>query len=138
MKILSLLILTPFIALAHGEDKEGPHGGHIRMPGAFHTELMLDEKQEAHIFLLDMEFKYPTVKNSKIEVAAVNGKDKVDFKCSVMGGNHFHCVPTKKYPLKGELKVKAVRDGAVGNEVSYKLPLTKLAEEKPSSAHDHH
>ncbi|KHD89626.1 MAG: hypothetical protein OM95_02565 [Bdellovibrio sp. ArHS] len=137
-KLLTLLFMTPFIAFAHGEDKEGPHGGHIRMPGAFHTELMLDEKHEAHIFLLDMEFKNPTVQNSKIEVYALNGKTKVNFQCSIMGKNHFHCVPEKKYPLKGELRVKAVRDNLPGNEVSYKLPLPKFAEEKTPSGHDHH
>lgn len=122
--ILFLSLLFSFsLALAHGEDKEGPHGGFIRMPGAFHTELMLSEDMSAHVFLLDMEFKNPTVKDSSIEITHVDGKKKTTFKCSVMGSNHFHCIPEKKYSAKGKLLVKATRDKAPGNEVSYELPL---------------
>lgn len=115
---------------AHGEDKPGPHGGHVRMPGGFHTELMLDDKQEAHIFLLDLEFKNPTVKDSKIEMKAVHSKKEVPFTCAVMGGNHFHCIPKSKYALKGELRVKATREKAIGNEAVYKLPLIEFKENK--------
>lgn len=140
MKLLSLacfLILSAnHTVRAHGEDKPGPHDGHIRMPGGFHTELMLDDKQDAHIFLLDMAFKNPTVKDSKIEMKHVLGKKEVPFECSVMGGNHFHCVATSKYPLKGELRIKATRENAVGGEAIYKLPLPKFAKTKePHQGH---
>lgn len=140
MKLLSLacfLILnTATYAWAHGEDKPGPHGGHVRMPGGFHTELMLDDKQDAHIFLLDLEFKNPTVKDSKIEIKAVHGKKEVPFTCSVMGGNHFHCVANQKYSPKSELHIKATRENAVGNEAIYKLPLKEFKENK--DAHSGH
>ncbi|MEK2645701.1 hypothetical protein [Bdellovibrio sp. BCCA] len=124
--ILAALLLMPALSWAHGEDKPGPAGGHIRMPGPFHTELMLDKEQGAHIFLIDMNFQNPTVKDSKIEMVAKYKKSEVKFNCSIMGANHFHCVPEKKYPNKGELIVKAVRENAVGNPVSYKLPLPEF------------
>ncbi|MNK07873.1 hypothetical protein D3C87_257950 [compost metagenome] len=126
-------------AFAHGEDAPGPHGGHIRMPGAFHTELSLDEKtQDLHVYLIDMEFKNPTVKESKLEAVAKRGKSSVKFTCSVMDGNHFHCVPEKKYPLKGEIILNATRENAVGNEAVYKLPLMKFKGGKKSEGHQHH
>ena len=137
-----LMILFPSIVLAHGEEKPGPHNGHIRMPGAFHTELILGSDQSAHVYLLDMNFKNPTTTNSKIEIYAKNKKNKVAFTCSIMDTDHFHCVPEKKYPMKGDLVVKAVRDNAPGNEISYKLPLSTFKsepkKEKDDPNHHHH
>lgn len=132
MKIICglFIMLVAQLSWAHGEDKPGPSGGHIKMPGGFHTELTLDDQQGAHIFLLDMEFKNPTVKDSDIKMKFVAGKQEVPFTCSIMGGNHFHCVPKSKYPNKGELRVIATREKAVGQEVIYKLPLEKFKIEK--------
>lgn len=139
MKTLAALIfLFPTLSGAHGADTAGPNGGHVSMPGDFHTELTLDDEQGAHIFLLDGNLENPTVKNSKIEMVAKNKKSEVKFSCSVMGGNHFHCVPQKKYPLKGELVVKATRDGVVGKEISYKLPLKKFETEKTEQSNESH
>ena len=63
--IISILIssLVGLTAFAHGEDKPGPHGGHIRMPANFHTEVIQDLDGSFHIYLLDMQFKEPIVKN---------------------------------------------------------------------------
>lgn len=138
MKILTTLaLLLPVSAWSHGEDKPGPHGGHIRMPGAFHTELILDKKHEAHIYLLDMDFKNPTVKDSSVQMKAKAGKKEISYKCEVMGTDHFHCVPEGKVPNKAELIVQATREKAVGNEALYKLPLPKL-EAKKEDHHHHH
>lgn len=131
--------LLPLMALAHGEEKAGPSGGHIRMPGAFHTELTIDKEQGAHIFLLDINFANPTVKDSKIEMKWSEGKKEISFKCAVMGGNHFHCIPDKKYPAKsGALRVTATRENAPGQEVIYKLPLPPFKSEPlPEATHRH-
>lgn len=143
MKYLTALLLTPALSWAHGENKAGPHGGHIRMPGAFHTELVLNKDQDLQIYLLDMNFKNPSIKDSKVEVyAKSNSGTQVTFKCPTMGGDHFHCLPEMKFPLNGELVVKAVREKAVGNEAVYKLPLptleeTKKESKKESSEHHH-
>lgn len=138
MKMMVYLILSlPSLVFAHGEDKPGPHGGHIRMPGAFHVEVNYDSDQSLHIFLLDMGFKNPTVKDSTLTAKVVDKKKVVNFDCSVMGGNHFHCVPQSKYPLKGEIIVQATREKAVGNEARYPLPLKEFAAEKPAGHHHH-
>ncbi|WP_413294200.1 hypothetical protein ACLSU7_03665 [Bdellovibrio sp. HCB185ZH] len=136
-----LLILAFAIAgsvHAHGEDKPGPHGGHIKMPGPFHTELEIDPVQGAHIFLLDMDFQNPTVQNSSVtaKFQAKGSKKTVEYKCGIMGGNHFHCVPQGKIAGKGQLKIKAVRENAVGNEVVYELPLLHFKNEA-SAKEDH-
>lgn len=125
MTFLVALLMMPALSWAHGENKTGPHGGHIRMPGAFHTELVLDQEQNVKIFLLDINFKNPSVKDSKVGVVAKSGKTLVNFKCTEMveEAPHFHCIPEQKFLLKGELIVKAVREKSVGNEAVYKLPL---------------
>lgn len=123
---------------AHGEENPGPHGGHIKMPGGFHTELEMDPQQGAHIFLLDMSFENPTVKDSSVQARFKSGKTEIPFTCSVMGANHFHCVPQKKLPARGQLLIKPVREKAVGNEVIYELPLKPFAvTETPVQAEDH-
>lgn len=137
---LAALAFAPLFAGAHGDDKPGPHGGNVAMPGAFHTELILDKDQSAHIYLTDMSFKNPTTKDSSVKVFVRNNKTEVPFTCSIMD-DHYHCIPTKKYPLKGELVILAVREKAVGNEAVYKLPLkfAKPEGKKDSAAeHAHH
>jgi hypothetical protein len=109
------------------------------MPGPFNTELEIDSVQGAHIFLLDMDFKNPTVQNSSV-TAIFQGKGRakvIEYKCGIMGGNHFHCVPQGKISGKGQLKIKAVRENAVGNEVVYDLPLKKFTETTSVPAVDH-
>lgn len=133
----ALTLLLPITAWSHGEDKPGPHNGHIRMPGAFHTELVLGKNSDAHVYLLDMEFKNPTIKDSSVQMKARSGKKEVTYKCEIMGSNHFHCTPGEKVPAKAELIVQATREKAVGNEAVYQLPLPKL-EGKKSDHHNHH
>ncbi len=126
MKMISLigLVLLPLFAAAHGDDKPGPNQGYLQMPGAFHTELVLSKDQSVHIYLLDMEFKNPTAKDSSVEVTHKDGGKSIPFKCTVMETNHFHCIPSEKYSMKkGNFIVKAIREKAVGNIATYKLPL---------------
>lgn len=123
-QILLLSLLFPTFTFAHGEDKPGPNQGYLQMPGAFHTELVLDKDQSVRIYLLDIEFKNPTVQDSSVELIYQNGKKIIPFKCAIMGSDHFHCLTSEKYSTKkGDFKVKATREKAVGNEAIYKLPL---------------
>jgi hypothetical protein len=131
------LALTPLLTFAHGEDQPGPNGGHIRMPGPFHTELEIDAVQGAHIFLLDLNFKNPTIQDSSVIAVFESKGKKVNYKCGIMGGNHFHCVPQGKTTGKGQLKIKAIREKAVGNEVIYDLPLKPFSESSATPAVDH-
>ncbi|CAE80060.1 hypothetical protein AB1A81_10205 [Bdellovibrio bacteriovorus] len=141
MKLLATLILLPALSWAHGEDKPGPHGGHIQMPGAFHTEITVDKDQSVHVYLLDMNFANPTIKDSSVAVTAKNKKSEIKYTCSVMGNDHYHCIPNGKVPAKTNLIVQATREKAVGNEAVYKLPLPAFKESKKESKkedHSHH
>lgn len=117
----AISLLVSNMALAHGEDKFGPNGGFVRMPGAFHTELVPVDKNNLKIYLLDIQWKNPSVVNSKL-VVRLNKKTKA--KCEVKE-NYFSCVFPKSVDLtkKGELKVLAEREEQKGMEVSYPLPL---------------
>ncbi|MGE5085234.1 MAG: hypothetical protein ACM3MG_02975 [Bacillota bacterium] len=131
--------LSPLAVFAHGDEKPGPHGGHVRMPGSFHTEMEIDSVQGAHIYLLDINFNNPTIKDSSVE-AKFYPKDKspvVAYKCGLMGGDHFHCIPQGKIQGAGQLKIKAVRENIIGNEVIYDLPLKPFADSEDSKPIDH-
>lgn len=114
------LLSTP-TAFGHGEDKPGPRGGFIRMPGAFHIEVVPTGPSEAKVYLLDMEWKNPSTKDVSVEMSL---KGKGSANCSVKK-DHVLCVLQKGANLqnKGQLVVKAKREGQVGNEVTYDLPL---------------
>lgn len=119
--VIGLLILAQY-AFAHGEDKAGPNGGFIRMPGAFHTEIVQIEKDKAKVYLLDMNWQSPSVKDAKVEVRLGT---KATLKCQAQAEPYFLCLFPKGTDLskKGKLQVKAQREGQKGNEVTYELPL---------------
>ncbi len=128
-RILMILVATMAIApdaFSHGEDKPGPNGGFIKMPGAFHTEVVLESKSALKVFLLDMEWKNPSVVNSSVEVLANTKDQKSTIQANCTQKATFHlCKFSKDTNLKkkGSLTVKAKREGAVGNSVDYDLPL---------------
>ena len=131
--LVSLIITLVTIQIfAHGEDKPGPHGGHIKMPANFHTEVIADQDGSFHVYLLDIQFQNPTIKDSEIKAYTKNGKKRTNLKCSVMGTNHFHCKAAK--PIRsGSLILKAKREGTwAGMDATYDLPL-KNFEVKPES-----
>ncbi|MCC7404616.1 MAG: hypothetical protein IT288_09495 [Bdellovibrionales bacterium] len=141
----SLLIMTAVIsgflsssAWAHGEDRPGPHGGTIRMPGAFHTELVLLAKGEFKIYLLDINFKNPSTKKSELQVNYF-GEASTKADCQAQRDHYYLCkLPqTVDFTKKGELKVVATRDGQPGAEVTYPLPLPS-ANASPSKEQTHH
>lgn len=124
------------LAYGHGEDKPGPNGGFIRMPSAFHTEVILTGPNTLKVYLLDMQWKNPSTKDSSLFVN--HTKDKaLKTKCSVKS-DYYVCTLPKNVDLKkkGELFVEAKREGQEGMVVSYELPL-KL--QKVDDGHgDHH
>ncbi len=119
--VICILFLNAHFVFAHGEDKYGPNKGFVRMPGAFHTELVQEGKNKLKVFLLDIQWKNPSVLNSKLQIK-YNGKDNAD--CKIQD-NFYTCTFPKSVNLakKGELKVTAEREDQKGIEVSYKLPL---------------
>lgn len=141
MKTLLALIVTTVSVnvFAHGEDKFGPNGGYLKMPGGFHTEIVPEKDGKLKIYLLDINFKSPTVKNSKV-TASINNGAKKDLTCTAKR-DHFICDTTKADLTKGNLTVLAERNSMKGSEAIYELPLalakadTKAKEEDHSSHH---
>lgn len=149
-----LMIIAGFVPLkrvdAHGEEKPGPNGGEIRMPGAFHTELK-QVGREFHVYLLDLEFKNPMIENSGVEISALRAGALGSpwllvcraTKAARPAG--FVCSESKYAPQASDiLKVRAKRGASAGNETEYKLPLLGAPEKanktgaKPVSvSHDH-
>lgn len=121
MSGLALLftLIAGLNAGAHGEDKPGPHGGQIRMPGAFHTEVIA-HSNGYQIYLLDINFEKPTVKNSNVK-ASIKSAGKVDqLKCETHP-DHFFCKFSGPSP-SGTLVIESTRESAKGNAAQYNIP----------------
>lgn len=117
--VLSILTALSINAFGHGEEKPGPHGGFVRMPGAFHTEVV-KEKDGYRIYLLDINWKNPSVLDSALSANIQVGKTKTELACSKESDSYF-CKTS--LPPKGDLNITAKREGQVGGVSSYKLPL---------------
>lgn len=134
MKYIILSLFLVSYAFAHGENKPGPHGGHIRMPGAFHTELLL-QTHMAKVYLLDIGFKNPITKNSTIIMKVGSGQNLKQVACSEKF-DYFEChIPDIK--AVKEIQVKAMRNGETGKEITYSLPLMVFKNNVPRSNDDH-
>lgn len=124
MKLIVTLFAIGFLSapqvFAHGEDKPGPHGGSIRMPGAFHTELVVKDGV-IEVYLLDMEWKNPSTKNSKVALSFAAGGQSNPLPCTAKI-DRFECQPPKDRAAKGDLRVVSSREGAPGAAVTYGWP----------------
>ncbi|CAN5517721.1 hypothetical protein BH10BDE1_BH10BDE1_14200 [soil metagenome] len=134
------MVILPDSTLARGEEKPGPNGGEIRMPGAFHTELKVSGRQ-IWVYLLDLKFEKARTDKSSVVVEVVSptpGAAPVKLDCKpakVSEPPKFVCMHANYEPSKGQtLKVRANRGTAMGQEVSYVLPLLS-GESAPKSVH---
>lgn len=111
-------------AFAHGEDKPGPNGGYIRMPGGFHTELVQTNDQKFKVYLLDINWKSPTIKDSSIEATVSFKSENIAASCKP-DASFFSCELPKGKSLKSakEISLKPVREKMTGILVKYELPL---------------
>lgn len=137
--LLTIILLTASLkTFAHGEDKLGPNGGYLKMPGGFHTEVVPQKDGNLKVYLLDIEFKNPTVKNSKITATISNATTK-NLDCKTKR-DHFVCKTTKAELDKGTLTVVAERSTVKGAEAIYSLPLslTKTNNDKKMDDHGSH
>lgn len=113
-------------ALAHGDDKPGPHGGAIQMPGPFHTELVVKSDKKIEIYLLDMDWANPTTESSKVELRHSLGKRSLNATCTA-DKDFFVCnFPSSINLTKGQFEVKATRNNITGNLAEYSLPIKKF------------
>ena len=121
--LILILILFSERAFAHGMDKPGPHGGYIRMPGAFHTELVLVKPSTLKVYLLDINFKFPTIKESSVSALFVQDGKTTILTCSTKK-DYFECnAPNVEFNESGSLKITANRMKNKGVEAVYELPL---------------
>lgn len=119
-KLVTLFFLSPFLitnSFAHGMDKPGPNGGNITMPGPFHVELVLKNKQTI-VYLLDIAFKNPLIENSSVEISVNDGPTKA---CSVEK-DYFLC-PDFSYKNGDKIMLQTTRKGIKGLKANYQLPL---------------
>lgn len=135
--LASTTLLFTLFALAHGEDKYGPNGGFVRMPGAFHAEVVVDGTHKLKVYLLDIQWKNPSILKSSVKIN-YKGKSKAMAECAAVE-NYFSCSfpATVDLTKKGELKLMAEREEQKGMEVTYKLPL-KLEIPAATQHSEHH
>lgn len=137
--LVTILLAASVKSFAHGEDKLGPNGGYLKMPGGFHTEVVPEKNGQLKVYLLDINFKNPTVKNSKVAATITNGAKK-DITCTNKR-DHFLCKTTKADLTKGSLTIIAERNTVKGAEAIYDLPLAlakPAAETKEDDHSSHH
>lgn len=124
------------LAIAHGEDKPGPNGGYVRMPGAYHTELIQDGKNKLKVYILDLQFKNPSTEQNKLEILH---SSKAKAKCDAKDKFYLCSFPENvDLSKKGNLTVTSQRKDQVGMVVSYPLPLNfekPKDSDKSSGAH---
>lgn len=119
--LLCTLLWTP-LTWAHGEDKLGPNNGYLRMPGGFHTEVVPAGPRRVKVYLLDINWKNPSVENSSLSVVHENKKKRTPAKCTLEDKVYACEFPESVSLEKGTLTVQAKRENQTGNAVSYALP----------------
>lgn len=122
--VFGILITTQFV-MAHGMDKLGPNKGYIRMPGAFHTELV-QSGREVKVWLLDVNLKDPLTHESSVLLTVQRGEVNLQTEECKVEQNYFKCsLATAGELQKGDkLVVKANRGPAKGGDAIYKYPFT--------------
>jgi len=123
--ILTIILTSSSQAFAHGEDKLGPHLGFIQMPGAFHTEVVKITNKKFKIYLLDLEWKNPTVKDSTVEATLISKSVEELAVCDAKDV-YYECRLKNGSLKKGTLNIKAKRGDLIGSVAVYDLPLKLL------------
>lgn len=123
--LLVLVSWASSLAFAHGMDKPGPHGGYVRMPGAFHTEIVPSSDNVWNVYLLDDNLKNATNQNSSVSGFVQIGKEKLPLVCEVKE-DHFVCSLVNNAPKsnRSQLRLEAKRNAGVMGIAIYKLPLS--------------
>ncbi len=138
--LILLTAIVPTFVFAHGEDSAGPHSGFIKMPGTFHLELVPEGKREFKLYLLDMNWKNPSMKDASVSVSYANAK-KMKATCTP-STDFYRCQFPSSIDLskKGVIYIESQREGQKGNEVSYQLPLKLIQKDttRQNGGHNKH
>ena len=95
--VVLMMMIVSNVVFSHGENKLGPHNGYVRMPGAFHTEVVPAGKDQIKVYLLDIDWKNPSVVKSEVKASIVS-KTNEDATC-IIQENYFLCQFSKKVSL---------------------------------------
>lgn len=116
-----LTLMASNIALAHGMNKAGPHGGYIRMPGDYHIELVPVDK-EFKVYFLDMKFT-PIVLNEATLKLTLNGKKPLKAQC-LRETHFFRCdINEQSFKKFKEIVIESSKNGKTEATSTYKIPL---------------
>lgn len=141
-RLLCLCVLQMVLTnklFAHGMNSLGPNGGYINMPGVFHTELVPNDDGSLKVYLLDVNFKNPTTKDSSVGLKFISKKKTIVFDCKSFEETYFLCTSNevKEKINKGNIEVKAIRAKSKGGTAKYSFPIKlKEKEEKKEAEHD--
>jgi len=121
---LLVLASTPTAVWSHGESEPGPHGGEIRMPGAFHVEAVAADNAVL-LYLLNMAFEQPRVDGSSVTATHIHEGEARELDCHKAADEPaFRCtLPAEAALNEGELVVDATRGGKPAEPARYELPL---------------
>lgn len=125
--IASLVLATVAVSgrgFAHGDDRPGPHGGHVRMPGAYHTELVpFADKTGVKVYLLDISFADPVTEQSWVRLIYETEDATSVTECAVKD-DYFECrLPTGAKLDTGKFVISSSRRGSRSTAAVYSLPL---------------
>ena len=119
----TLLIISPLFA---GDlSPLGPHGGYLRTLGDFHSELVLNGKKGARVYLLNKEDKNPIADAASVYFMLHSGKFDTNYYCAPTG-HHFECrLPRPLARSNGDvITIKAIRKGKT-DHFRYEFPLSQ-------------
>jgi len=106
------------------------------MPGGFHTEVKI-QKNELKVYLLDINWKNPTTKNSGLNAEYINGVLRDSLVCKVQKSEFTCLLPSGFRSENGKLLITANRDGMKGGVAEYLLPLKLLGAAEDSHSNHH-
>lgn len=110
-------------------DRPGPHGGFIRMPGRFHTEIRQEPDKTLSVFLLDEEFHEPLTGGSWVKGFIRRGEHENRLACQVEPADkRFRCRLPDGASLKDGDKVilDVQRKGTPPGRAVYNFPFKLL------------
>ncbi len=122
LAFVTLLMTLSTGVFAHGMNKPGPNGGYVRMPGAYHVELVSSEA-ETKVYLLDVNFKKIDMAKSQVSMSLKGAKD-FPVKCT-KEAEFFRCdIKGNELKMYKELTITSSKAGEAGVASTYKLPLS--------------
>ncbi|AUN96912.1 hypothetical protein C0V70_02080 [Bacteriovorax stolpii] len=122
LAFVTLLMTLSAGVFAHGMNKPGPNGGYVRMPGAYHVELV-SSGAETKVYLLDINFKKIDMAKSQVSMSLKGAKD-FPVKCT-KEAEFFRCdIKDNELKMYKELTITSSKAGEAGVASTYKIPLS--------------